>query len=201
MTKNTTKARQTSQRNAKKQGPPWLWIGLGAAALVALGILIYSATATRSQPAAPAETIAGVKVYPGLARDHVTGPVTYPQTPPVGGPHAAIWQNCGIYNAPVQNETAVHSLEHGAVWLTYQPTLPADQIELLKQLVRGHRYALLSPYDGLPSPVVASAWGVQLPVESASDPRLAEFIRTYEQGPQTPEPGAACSGGVGAPTG
>jgi hypothetical protein len=143
--------------------------------------------------------LSGVQQYSNLSRDHVIQNVTYPQTPPVGGPHNSMWQNCGIYDKPVQNEHAVHSLEHGAVWITYQPDLPADQVEKLRSLVRGHSYVLLSPYPNLPAKVVISAWGVQLKVDSASDARLPAFIAKYEQGTQTPEPGATCRGGVGTP--
>jgi hypothetical protein len=143
--------------------------------------------------------IAGIVTYSNLSRDHVTGKVNYPQNPPVGGPHNAVWQNCGIYSTPVANENAVHDLEHGAVWITYQPSLSDQQVEQLRALVRGHDHALLSPYPGLSSPVVISAWGIQLQVKSASDPRLAAFLSKYEQGPQTPEPGAPCSGGTGTP--
>ena len=57
---------------------------------------------------------------------------------------------------------------------------------------------LASPYEGLDAPVVASAWGKQLRLESADDSELESFIRTYHQGPQTPEPGAACTGGTAA---
>lgn len=41
-----------------------------------------------------------------------------------------------------------------------------------------------------------SAWGKQLTVKSAADARVAQFFTKYVQGPQTPEPGAACSGGI-----
>ena len=93
----------------------------------------------------------------------------------------------------------MHSLEHGAVWITYQPDLPADQVAKLTAAASGQPYVLVSPYPGLPAPVVASAWGVQVQLPNASDPRLEKFIRTFEQGPQTPEPGAACVGGTGTP--
>ena len=89
--------------------------------------------------------------------------------------------------------------KHGAVWVTYQPGLGAQDVTQLQNLVHGHSYALLSPYPNLPSPIVISAWGVQLKVNSANDPRLAQFLAKYEQGPQTQEPGAACSGGKGTP--
>jgi hypothetical protein len=136
-----------------------------------------------------------------VPQGHQEGPLTYPQTPPAGGIHNPAWQNCGIYDQPVPNENAVHSLEHGAVWITYQPDLPAEAVAQLRDLVSGWNYTLLSPYPDLPAPVVASAWGVQLKADSAADPRLTEFISRYHQGPQTPEPGAPCTGGVGTPVG
>ena len=66
--------------------------------------------------------------------DHVKGSVDYMQSPPVGGDHASIWQNCGFYSEPVRNETAVHSMEHGAVWITYRPGLPTEQVDKLREL-------------------------------------------------------------------
>lgn len=129
-----------------------------------------------------------------VTRDHTTDPVTYEQNPPVGGDHHPTWLNCGVYGEPVPNELAVHSLEHGAVWVTYRRDLPADQVAVLADAVPD-TYIVLSPVDDLPAPVVASAWGVQLQLTGVDDPRLEEFITQYRQGPQTPEPGAACTGG------
>ncbi len=138
-------------------------------------------------------TLDAVKTYP-VTRDHTTEPVTYAQTPPVGGDHDATWLDCGVYPDPVADELAVHSLEHGAVWVTYRPDLPAEQVDKLEASIPD-TYMVLSPFEGLPGPVVASAWGTQLVLTGVDDPRLAEFIRAYRQGPQTPEPGAACTGG------
>lgn len=160
-------------------------------ALAAVGVAI--ALVSRSEP----DTIPGVVSFDHLPRNHTMRPVIYPQTPPVGGAHYPVWQNCGTYDAPVQNEYAVQSLENGAVWITYQPDLPAEAAAELRDLVGGQPYVLLSPYPGLPAPVVASAWGVQLQVNSAADPRLPWFIAKYRRGPQTPEPDAPCVGGVG----
>lgn len=171
-------------------------IAVGAiAAAVAIGAAAkYGGSSTSS-------SIAGLQTYGKLSQSHVTTPVTYPQTPPVGGDHNPQWLNCGIYTSPVPNENAVHDLEHGAVWITYRPSLAAADVEKLTALVRGKSYVDLSPYPGLPAPVVASAWGKQLRLSSVTDPRIAQFISTYAQGPQTPEPGAPCVGGVGTPAG
>ena len=143
--------------------------------------------------------LTGLVTYPGLARDHVTGPVLYPQTPPVGGKHSAVWLDCGVYDVPVPNENAVHSLEHGAMWITYRPDLPGSEIATIRQDVSGQPYGLVSPYPGLPSPLVATVWGKQLKLSSADDPRLKAFINTFSSGSQAPEPGAQCSGGTGTP--
>jgi hypothetical protein len=69
----------------------------------------------------------------------------------------------------------------------------------LRALTQGHTHLLVSPYPDLDSPIVASAWGKQLVLEEADDPDLERFVRAYSQGPQTPEPGAPCSDGIGRP--
>ena len=168
-------------------------VGGGSWALIAAGGSGSSAQATVA--------LTGLQTYAGLARDHVAGAVVYPQTPPVGGKHSATWQNCGVYSAPVPNENAVHSLEHGAMWITYRPDLPASEIATVVSDTSGEPYALVSPYPGLPSPIVASAWGVQLKLNSASDPRLKSFVETYKSGSRAPEPGGECTGGAGTPQG
>jgi predicted small secreted protein len=155
----------------------------------------HNKTTTAHKKAPPA----GVTSYSNLSRDHTKEPVDYPQSPPVGGPHNPIWQNCGFYSKPLRNEYAVHSMEHGAVWITYSPDLPKDQVETLRDIAHRNSYVLVSPYSDLPSQVVASAWGKQLHLNSADDPRLEQFVRAYQQGPQNPEPGAPCNGGVGSP--
>lgn len=138
----------------------------------------------------------GTQTFSGLEQTHVDTPVQYPQTPPVGGPHNPAWQTCAFYDRPVMTERGVHSMEHGAVWITYSPDLPADQVEVLKSVQQSGREVLVSPFDGLPTPVVASAWGKQLQLPSATDERLAVFVSMFDDGPQTPELGTPCAGGT-----
>jgi hypothetical protein len=137
----------------------------------------------------------GTKSFQNLGYDHVKGSVHYKQILPVGGDHASIWQNCGFYPEPVRDETAVHSIEHGAVWITYRLGLPAEQVDTLRKLAN-KSYVLVSLYPDLPTPVAASAWGKQLRLASAEDPRLEQFVSAFRRGPQTPEPGAPCRGGT-----
>ena len=147
-------------------------------------------------PTVEDSAIDGVAQFSGVSRDHVEGAVDYDQTPPVGGAHADIWQSCGFYSDPIITEQGVHSMEHGAVWITYRSDLAADQLADLEELA-DNEYVLVSQWPGsdLPSPIVASAWELQLKVDSTDDARLSEFVDTYANGPQTPEPGAPCDGG------
>src|SRR5690606_593834 len=113
-----------------------------------------------------------------LTAEHVSGVLEYEVMPPVGGNHNDYWQNCNgmVYDAPIAKEHAVHSLEHGAVWVTYHPDLPNDQVQSLARRVEGTDYLFMSPFEDLDSPISLQAWGYQLKVDDASDPRIDEFI-------------------------
>lgn len=165
---------------------------LAFAAIIAIFLMFNAREQGKQQ-------IEGVTEYTALSRDHVSETVSYDQTPPVGGAHNHVWQNCGVYTETIANENGVHSLEHGAVWITYRPDLPDLEVRTLQALTRQSGFRLLSPYPDLPSPIVISAWGYQLQVEQADDPRIKDFIEQYELSPQGPEPGAPCTGGVGQP--
>jgi hypothetical protein len=137
------------------------------------------------------------KTNPGaLKTTHDDGPINYPMTPPAGGPHNPVWQSCNgrVYDAPIQKEKAVHSLEHGAVWITYRPGLDTASVTKLADRVRGQDYLMLSPYFGQLSTISLQAWGYQLAVESADDKRIDAFITKYRVTASV-EPGAVCSGG------
>jgi hypothetical protein len=149
-----------------------------------------------------------------LEHSHVAGPVTYSVLPPVGGPHNAIWMNAGVYTKPVPTERAVHNLEHGAIWITYNPDLSAGSVSKLTAFVSrqtlipepasevgisgdSNRYMDLSPWasNSLPSPIVISAWGHQLRLTSPTDPRLQQFVDTFRYKQKySPEFGAPVDG-------
>ncbi|MGW2656879.1 DUF3105 domain-containing protein [Streptomyces sp. NPDC001478] len=136
-----------------------------------------------------------------LTRNHVTETVSYPMKPPVGGDHSPVWMNCDgeVYKKAIPDVNAVHALEHGSVWVTYTDKAPAADVDKLAERVGKTPYSLMSPYPDQKGALMLSAWGKQVTVDSADDPRVATFFAKYVQGPQTPEPGAACTGGLGAP--
>lgn len=141
----------------------------------------------------------GVKTWSTkLTQNHVTKSVKYPMEPPVGGDHNPVWQNCNgdVYDKAIKNENAVHSLEHGAVWVSYNSKASEADVKALAEKVKKTPYTLMSPVEDQKDPIMLSAWGHQRTVTSAKDPNVDKFFESYVQGEQTPEPGAACTNGV-----
>jgi hypothetical protein len=134
-----------------------------------------------------------------LVQEHDWAPQKYEQSPPVGGKHNPVWQQCmgNIYDHPIPNEHAVHSLEHGAVWLTYRSDLNPDEVAILARKIRNKQYTMMSPYDGLDATVSLQAWGYQLKVEHVVDARIDEFISVLAKNASL-ESEATCSGGTTA---
>ncbi|MFD4576684.1 DUF3105 domain-containing protein [Streptomyces sp. NPDC058417] len=154
------------------------------------------------QAAAAKKPVRGEKSWDAkkLGRNHVADKVTYPMQPPVGGDHSQAWMTCDgtVYTQAIANESAVHSLEHGAVWITYNDKAADADVKALAEKVDRTPYTLMSPNTTQSGTIMLSAWGHQLTVEKASDARVQQFLTKYVQGAQTPEPGAACTGGLTA---
>lgn len=170
--------------------------------LVVTGLLLSGCSTGSKAPSpapAPSSAITGVEAFGGLSNAHLGKgqyPQSYPQSPPVGGPHSPLWLKCDVYTTAVPKENAVHSIEHGGIWVTYTPDLPAGDVTALAQLAKlNPEYVLVSPYGGQDHPVIATTWGLQLRLDSAADPRLVAFIQTYAGGNQGNEQGAGCATG------
>ncbi|MFD8236484.1 DUF3105 domain-containing protein [Streptomyces sp. NPDC059696] len=186
---------------------------IAASVVVVAGLVVGGVVLVRSQDDKGSTTAAsdssgkgrfvtgkdGVKTWEGkLSRTHVTKPVKYASEPPVGGDHNPVWMNCDgdVYTEPVKNTNAVHSLEHGAVWVTYNADAEKADVDALAAKVKKTPYTLMSPMDDQKDPIMLSAWGHQRTVTGAKDPNVDAFFEKFVQGAQTPEPGAACTNGL-----
>jgi hypothetical protein len=197
------KGRTRPPANVVTPQRPW---GLIAAAVVvavfAAAVLTYAVlkvNAANADKVTSADDIAGVKSYDYPAgQQHVDTAVDYAESPPVGGPHAPppSWADCTgtVYTVDIRHENAVHSLEHGAVWITYNPDdVSQADIDTLAKLVENKNGRMLSPYAGLDAPISVQSWGHQLKVDSAGDKRIKQFADFFTlNNAFTPEPGASC---------
>ncbi len=185
---------------------PW---GLIAGAVVVvvfaaavIGYAVYAVNRSNADRITAADQIAGVQAFDYAAgQEHVTTDVSYDQSPPVGGPHDPYWADCTgtVYDIDIRHENAVHGLEHGAVWITYDPArINGADLDTLKQVVDGNSGLMLSPYAGLSSPVSLQSWNHQLFLDSVTDPRLQQYVDFFTFGTDAdgtslyPEVGASC---------
>jgi Protein of unknown function (DUF3105) len=142
----------------------------------------------------------GIEVYPATTNRTVEGTIEYERKPPTNGDHAPLWQNCGFYDEPIQDRHAVHSMDHGVVWITYRPNLPQQRLQTLRPYA-DENYVIVSPYPGQTAPVIATSWRVQLELNSANDPRLEQFVEEFKISELAPLSGNRCVLGVGEPKG
>ncbi|MCL1592771.1 MAG: DUF3105 domain-containing protein [Actinomycetia bacterium] len=176
---------------------PWpkrlAWIG-GVGLVVALVLVVFlSQPELRGVPDGTETQAVGDPA-------HVDGQLHEDGEVPAGGAHNAVWQNCGFYADEVNSENAVHSLEHGAVWIAYDPALGSSLADELRQYVSRNEKVLVSPVPGQSAPIIATAWGQQLELDDPSDTRLGQFVNEFTGSSGAPEPGGRCNGGVGSPS-
>lgn len=197
---------------SRNWGPILLYVATGVVALAIITVGAWPAISERFQPTwqERAAAIPGIlnymdpesEVYDPIYSQqatHPSGVLEYPVSPPVGGNHNGRWQNCmgDVYPGEIAKEHAVHSLEHGAVWVTYRPDLPQDQVDKLASKVDGREFTMMSQFPDLDSPISLQAWGYQLKVDNADDPRIDDFIDALRRN-ATQEPTAGCSSGITA---
>ena len=179
---------------------PWgLIAGALAVVLFAAAVITYAVVQVREADALAVDSIdeiSGAETFEYEAGQHVQTPVEYEESPPVGGPHDPVWADCTgtVYDVDIRHENAVHSLEHGAVWITYNPDeVSDDDVATLAELVDGVSGRMLSPYEGQDSPISVQSWGEQITADSVADERIKQFadLMTYKPD-DFPEPGATC---------
>lgn len=135
---------------------------------------------------------------------HIDPPVEFATSPSTGGNHYPFWQNCGYYTVEVPEGAATHTLEHGAVWITYNANEMSDEdLAVLSTLSDGNQKLLITPYDH-DDAVILSAWGVQqrgvpAPASAAGTAAITDFIAAWVDNPELAEAGVPCDRSAGVP--
>jgi hypothetical protein len=212
--KNSKAARTARASVVSRRSTPWGTIaGVMVVVLFAAGIFGYAFVQNRAKdeqqaalakftPSAqnqdPSTQIQGVVTQAYAGGQHVTPTqqVAYTHSPAFGGAHDGYWAACNgvVYPVAVRTENLVHSLEHGAIWIAYNPDqVSGDALKTLQSKVEGEQYTVMSPYPNLDSPISLQSWGHQLKLTDANDPRIDQFISSLRQNRYThPEVGASC---------
>jgi uncharacterized protein DUF3105 len=203
---SVNKARRSVVGTARKPKPWGMIMAVVAVVALAGGVIGYALVTVHDKEKwvvsadnqDPSDNIEGVvrKKYESAQHVEATQRVAYDQSPPFGGPHDGVWADCNgtVYPKAVRTENMVHTLEHGAVWIAYNPDkIKGKALNTLKSKVEGQPYMVMSPYPGLDKPISLQSWGHQLKLTSADDGRIDEFIKSLRENQyQNPEPGGRC---------
>jgi hypothetical protein len=164
----------------------------------ALAVALFVSACGDSGGAKAPPDIPGVVVERAPGRHHRQGHIDYPgKHPPSGGDHNPVPVTCGFYDQQPPDENAVHSLEHGAVWVAFDPSTSAADVNVLKALAK-QDHVLVTPYAGMSAPITLVAWEHRLELQSVTDPRLPQFVAGFRNASTAPEQAAACEG-IGRP--
>jgi len=135
-----------------------------------------------------------VQGAPPVTQTHVTTAVDYTgfSNPPSYGPHHAVFTDgqgnsitprpTGIYSTPQPDEDLVHNLEHGHVWISYDPNLisAADKAKLIQFVTAGgtNNGVIVTPRPKNDSAIVLTSWTRQLSLNAFNAAIMRDFIET-----------------------
>ena len=159
--------------------------------LMALAYLIFFRQTAPSEIAG--NPISSFSTSNGGDDTHVA-PYTYTEeetgvTPPVSGRHDPAPADCGIHDVRVPDENLVHTLEHGAVAVLYNPKdVPLPDIGRIEDIVTGYEDTVMSaPYPALPDPIVLASWSRKMALDEFDSDAITEYIDTFRDTEPAPE--------------
>ncbi len=155
-----------------------IFIGIGLATVLIMGGGIFFLSKQDERLSKP---LVGQEIAI-TGRNHLPEgtPIQYSSNPPAGGPHYPHPQPAGIYTNPPPDGNLIHSLEHGAVILWYNPKLMSkEQIETLKNIYnQTSGKTIMTPRDSMDVPVAVSSWGRVLKLKAIDEKQIKAFFET-----------------------
>ncbi len=111
--------------------------------------------------------------------------IQYSSFPPSSGNHwpPNVLRRCGFYEDGLEDEVAVHHLEHGNIIVSYNLPDPA-QVSQLRDVMGGigvaNIWGITRSYDKIPLGQVAlTAWGVLDTMDGVDGERITRFFDAY----------------------
>jgi len=184
------KSKHTPYKKSSRKGGLILFFGIVAILIVLLIVVnqLSNQAASKGKDFLDRQLQISVETFPSEGDTHTEQPVSYATFPPTSGPHSATPAGYGFYETAPPFENLVHSLEHGDIVIYYQPTLPEDQLNELRELTT-IKYmgsgVLAVPNADISAPVVATAWTKMMTLDAFDAEALKQFMHDYlYEGPE-----------------
>lgn len=158
--------------------------------LVILAIVAAIALNNMNQPAATDYSVPdSSKSFLYQGQQHIQSGEAHPaynSNPPTSGwhyPQPAPW---GIYQEILPDETVIHNMEHGGIWISYRNVKDQETIRQLEDIARrypDHVIMTYRPTDD--TSIVIAAWGRLLTLDTLDSQQIYNFINRYRlHGPE-----------------
>lgn len=166
-----------------------VFIGIGLATLLILvgGVWLMSSQGKKEQEKL-SKPLMGEEIT--VTADHVPKgtEIQYNSNPPAGGQHYGdSTAHAGFYDKAPADGYLVHSLEHGAVILWYNPKqLSKDKVEQVKHIFnQTSGKSIMAPRESMDVPVAVSSWGRVLKLQTIDEKQIKAFFDTnINRGPE-----------------
>ncbi|WP_336336420.1 DUF3105 domain-containing protein [Haloarcula brevis] len=142
------------------------------------------------------DRLAGVKQFPDRGANHVGegSAIDYQRVPPLSGTHYGSTVGAGFYEATPLLGSLVHTLEHGAVVVYYDPDeLSPEARTSLREFSSVHTgtwrsvVVVPNPNDDPSAPYVVTAWRHELTMDGYDAETVHAFLSEYlGRGPENP---------------
>lgn len=156
---------------------------LGTILVLILGGIWYNIMRTRNLPGT---------LVSDQGREHIaitnTNHPSYNSNPPTSGPHFSQPSEWGVYKQELADETLIHNLEHGGVWISYKPGIPEEVRKNLENFYKKWgRKVIVTPRSKNDSDIALAAWNRldKFSVSEYSEERVEKFIKAFRnKGPE-----------------
>ncbi len=159
-----------------------------------LGLLIqYTIKASRQAARVQSQNDQVAEVqgdfFKAQSRDHIKPGDkhdAYNSNPPTGGWHYPEPAPTGVYTHEIDDETLIHNLEHGHIWISYKPDLDPAVVQKLKDIAyRFHSKIIMAPRAKNDSPIALGAWEYLLKLDTYDEAKILGFIKAHRgKGPE-----------------
>ena len=127
--------------------------------------------------------------YPNQGQTHIEIGASHPaynSNPPTSGWHYIDPAPWGVYPNQLPDETLIHNLEHGGIWLSYKdPTNQRHHQPIKRHCEPLSTHIIVEPRPQNDSPVAVAAWGQLLKMDTVNYDVIYAFIRRYRKhGPE-----------------
>lgn len=175
--------------------PMWALFGVPTFIIIVGGAIFFTSSSSlqppeeSNRPQEVSSSVEGVEEFDISGRGHIangTEATNHTTNPPSSGDHWASPVKKGIYVNQISDQTLVHNLEHGYIWISYKQDISDDVLQNLKKIVEDNDWKIiLAPRAENDTQIALAAWGRVLNLNGFDEEKIKEFIKIYRnRGPE-----------------